>query len=644
MNWRFRAWKLLVSPIVGLAMCLLALLGALWGIYRPASIAGVVNLDQARLVTADTTPARVALPHNLDAGPWPEQGRADYQLDWPASLHYADKTQARLALLLPRVGARFRVLLNGNELHQIGWHLAPDQLVNATVQPSFVPLPAGLLAARAQDNHLVIEVRGERMERSGLSPVQLGDQDLVYPRYRLLERWQVTGNWLMVMIGGLMTVMALFLWHYLGDRLFLLMALTAAIHMVRLLMVALEQPPLSYELFFLVHRYAVTAYAACLCLTIEHLFGFDLRRVRQAAYGLLLVGLPWLMLAAYLRSALLQNLWAGILVVTAFASLMLLARASGWGRRLPPEQALVLLVALFTFMTGLRDFLVLQLGLPGDANIRWMVLGSLAFLSTLGWVLLRRAIDSMREVEHLNATLALSVSAREVELRSAFERLRDSEHQSLLERERRRLMRDMHDGLGSQLVQALNLVRNSGAELKPDRVVGMLQQALEELRLMLDSLEPMDGDLPAILGTLRLRIGPSLEAAGIELDWQVEETPPIADLDARGVMNLFRCVQEIFANVVKHARARRVTVRTWATVDGMIGLAIADDGIGSPAALAQGASGRGGGRGLNNIRSRAELIGASVRCYDAAPGLGIEFRFAPRAAHASLNADKNSRD
>ena len=641
---RLRVWWPRASPFFGLALCLLMLLGALLGVYRPASITGVVNLNQARLMTAGVAPALVALPHNLDAGPWPEQGRADYQLDWPLALHYEDKAQARLALLVPRVGARFRVLLNGNELHQIGWRFPLDRLINATVQPNFVPLPAGLLTPRAQDNRLVIEVRGERMERSGLSPVQLGDQDLVLARHRLLERWQVTGNWLMVLIGALMAVMALFLWHYLGDRLFLLMALTAAIHMVRLLMVALEQPPLSYEVFFLVHRYAVTAYTACLCLTSENLFGFDLRRVRQAAYALLLVGLPWLLLAAYLRSALLQNLWAGILVVTAFGSLMLLARTSGWGRRLGPEPALVLLVALFTFMTGLRDFLVLQLGFPGDANIRWMVLGSLAFLSTLGWVLLRRALDSMREVERLNATLSLNVSEREIELRSAFERLRDSEHQSLLERERRRLMRDMHDGLGSQLVQALNLVRNSGTELKPDRVIAMLQQALEELRLMLDSLEPMDGDLPAILGTLRLRIGPSLEAASIELDWQVEETPPIADLDARGVMNLFRCVQEIFANVVKHSRASRVTVRTWATADGMIGLAIADDGIGSAAALAQGASGRGAGRGLNNIRSRAELIGANMRYYDAAPGLGIEFRFAPGAAHADSNADKNSRD
>ena len=284
-------------------------------------------------------------------------------------------------------------------------------------------------------------------------------------------------------------------------------------------------------------------------------------------------------------------------------------------------------VALCLLLVGLSWWLSVRLG-----NLWAGILAVVAVqLLIVGWVLLRRASDSMREVERLNATLAMSVAEREAELRAAFERLRDSEQQALLERERRRLMRDMHDGLGSQLVQALNLVRNSGAELKPDRIVAMLQQALEELRLMLDSLEPMDGDLPAILGTLRLRIGPSLEAAGIALDWQVEETPPIADLDARGVMNLFRCVQEIFANVVKHARARRVTVRTWATADGMIWLTISDDGVGSASALVQGANGRSAGRGLNNIRSRAELIGASMRCFDAAPGLGIEFRFAPQA-------------
>lgn len=265
-------------------------------------------------------------------------------------------------------------------------------------------------------------------------------------------------------------------------------------------------------------------------------------------------------------------------------------------------------------------------------GINWVLLlaaGLLALLAVMLW-LLRRSNRSIREVRHLNATQAERIAAREAELLTAFEKLKAAEQQRLLEGERRRMMRDMHDGLGSQLVQTLNLVRNSRGELNVTQLATMVQQALEELRLMLDSLEPMEGDLPAILGTLRHRVGPSLEAAGIGLDWQVEETAPIAELDARGVMHLFRCVQEILANVVKHARARQVRVRTWDGSDGGVYVAIEDDGQGFGSPLAVGLSGTLSGRGLNNIRNRAAQIGAAVRFYDASPGLGVEFRFQAR--------------
>lgn len=270
-------------------------------------------------------------------------------------------------------------------------------------------------------------------------------------------------------------------------------------------------------------------------------------------------------------------------------------------------------------------------------GVNWIIVlvaGLLALLSLFLW-LLQRSNRSIEEVRRLNATQGQRIAERESELLAAFEKLKVAEQQRLLEGERRRMMRDMHDGLGSQLVQTLNLVRNGRDELRPGQVAAMVQQALEELRLMLDSLEPMDGDLPAILGTLRLRIGPSLDSAGIELDWQVEETAPIEDLDARGVMHLFRCVQEILANVVKHANATRVRVRTWDNA-GIVHLAIEDDGLGSSLALQAGRFGPQAGRGLNNIRNRAAQIGAELSFYDASPGLGVEFRFAAAGQGASL--------
>jgi signal transduction histidine kinase len=234
-------------------------------------------------------------------------------------------------------------------------------------------------------------------------------------------------------------------------------------------------------------------------------------------------------------------------------------------------------------------------------------------------VLVQRTAGYAQKINQLNLALERRVQHKERELSAAFDRLREAQRRQVLEAERQRLTRDMHDGLGSQLVQTLNVVRTAKT-LDATTVGAMLHHALEELRMTLDSLEPLDGDLPAILGTLRRRIAPALQAAGIELEWAVEEVPQIDGLDARGVMHLFRCLQEIFTNIIRHAGARHVTVRTWVE-DGRAMLSVVDDGRGL------GLGFREGGRGISNIRMRAEAIGARVRFQDNQPGTRVEFCF-----------------
>jgi signal transduction histidine kinase len=302
-------------------------------------------------------------------------------------------------------------------------------------------------------------------------------------------------------------------------------------------------------------------------------------------------------------------------------ALVKLFHRSRWG--LDANQRLTIVFGGATMATGVRDFAVVNMGVAGDADIRWMTVGSLMLMYALGWVLVRRVSAAMEQVRLLNAELSRKVDERESEVQRLFERLRLVESQRVLEAERRRLTRDMHDGLGSQLVQALNVVRGSGAQLSSAAVEDMLNHALEDLRMTLDSLEPMDGDLPTILGTLRQRIAPALQAAQVELDWQVQEVPAIPGLEARGVLHVFRCLQEVFANVLKHARARRVTVSTRDLGD-QVELCVCDDGVGLGT---QGTPATGGGRGMGNIRLRAAELGVLVTFEDARPGTCVRFLF-----------------
>jgi signal transduction histidine kinase len=606
----------------------LALLVLLWLLHRVSLTPHIPGTQTIAAATA-MVPGEpkfgvrhVSLPHIMDDADADWQFMVDYLLAWPASLSYQDPQEQRWAVLIPRVGTRFRVLLNGHEVYNMGWNAPPEQTVNAAWFPQLVYLPSSLLQPLAVSNQIDIQVQGELLERSGLSQVIVGPYDLLSDRYALLYGWQVIGTWMMGITAVLMGFMAFFLRLSIGDRMFGLMAIASLAHSIRLLLSVLAEPPISYELYFLLHRISFTIYCGFLYLFIEDVFGLQLRKARAVAYTVLLIGPFWLFLTLHFRDYDLYRIWAGVLAASAAAMLLLVLKNTGWGRRMDRDQVLVMVVAAFTFVTGLRDFLVVQLGYPGDGDLRWMAPGSLALMFTMGWVLLQRATAAHREVKRLNESLSSTVAQRETELRATFNRLQEVLKRQVIEDERRRLMRDMHDGVGSQLVQTLNLVRMQREQLDPARLEVMIHHALEELRMTLDSLEPMEGDLSAVLGTLRRRIGPALQAAGVELCWQVTEVPHVQQLDSQGVLHLFRCLQEVFANVVKHAQASQIVVRTWHEPD-RVCLDVRDNGKG----LSSQALLKGHGRGLYNLQVRADLMAVRIRFYDAQPGTGIEFCF-----------------
>lgn len=626
------------TPVwIWVGLILLSLLAALFWVSQPRSLPGVFDIQRAvATVPLDpsTPPRQVALPDILDDQSPTWWGRVDYQIDWPGELKYGEGAQKRLALLIPRVGMRFRVLLNDEEIYAFGWHDEPQGTVNATWFPHLATLPPALLAEDSADNRLVIQVKAQTLERSGLWPLQLGDVNVLGARHQILEYWQVIGTWIMAMMSLLVGLLGLFLWRALRERLFLLVALSSLAHTVRMLLSVLPEMPLTYEVYFFIHRVSFSLYAGFFILTVEELFGRRLRWVRAAAWTLILLAPFWMMWILWTRDYDYYRIWAGGMASLAAVSLLWAIASNLFRGHFPQEHKLIAVVAGFTLATAIRDFLVVQLNFPGDADLRWTSVGGTALMLTMGWVLVDRATAWARTVHRLNDTLAQTVAQREAELRSAFERLQVIERQRAVEEERRRLMRDMHDGLGSQLVQTLNLVRNSDGHVDRDAVETMLAHALDELRLALDTFEPMEGDLPAILGTLRRRLGPALEAAGIELRWEVQDVPPLEALDSRGVMHLFRCLQEIFANVVKHAQAHRITVSTWLRDDQVV-LTLEDDGVGLPPAEQR----RQEGRGLRNILTRAAKLGASVRFYDAHPGTGIEFAFPLRGPTPESDSD-----
>lgn len=275
-----------------------------------------------------------------------------------------------------------------------------------------------------------------------------------------------------------------------------------------------------------------------------------------------------------------------------------------WSRRAGTMEGIGLAICgLLSFILGGRDML-LQNNIINIENLFLSFYAQIALIIAFCQIMLSRYLKAMNAVAESNVVLARSLADREAELNASHLKLREIERREVLFQERQRLMQDMHDGLGSSLVSALRVVEHG--QIDEAEIAQLLKSCIDDLKLTIDSMEPVETDLLLLLGTLRFRLQPRLEATGIRLRWEVRDVPPLAWLDQRHSLHILRIVQEAFTNVIKHAGASEIIVTT-DTCDGHVSIEIADNGRGFDATMTA------PGRGLGNQARRAEVIGGAVR-------------------------------
>jgi signal transduction histidine kinase len=232
------------------------------------------------------------------------------------------------------------------------------------------------------------------------------------------------------------------------------------------------------------------------------------------------------------------------------------------------------------------------------------------------FVLSQRMLASLDAVETLNAGLEARVRETTAQLVASEEARQEMVVRLALDTERDRLMREIHDGVGSSLVMAL--ARSRDRAMTQAETEALLQRCLTDLKLTVDSLEPVDGDVTALLASLRHRLGDDLSRAGLAVDWRIDAaTPPLPWLDPPRSLHILRIVQEALANVVAHAGADRVVLAVASEArNGARGVTVTvrDNGRGLSAGAAATS-----GRGLSGMRRRASAIGARLDVEPAAP-------------------------
>ena len=221
--------------------------------------------------------------------------------------------------------------------------------------------------------------------------------------------------------------------------------------------------------------------------------------------------------------------------------------------------------------------------------------------------------QSLNRSELANEELERRIAAKSRELEQSYMLLRESERASARAQERARFNREIHDGLGAQLITALRGVERGA--LDKTQLAQTLQEGLDELRLLMDSTD-LGQSLHQALAAWRNRWDPRLQALDMALHWSADPALDGLELGSDATLQVMRVLQEAVTNAVKHARAHSVTVRAWLNPGATptLVLEVRDDGVG----LLPG-SGHPSGRGLGNMRQRAERLGAELVVDNAPP-------------------------
>ena len=218
-----------------------------------------------------------------------------------------------------------------------------------------------------------------------------------------------------------------------------------------------------------------------------------------------------------------------------------------------------------------------------------------------------------------NITLLVATTIRALQLNEQLQQSR----QNLVatrEEERRRIRRDLHDGLGPVLASitlqagtAMDLVRSDPAEATAllQKITAKAQKSVIEIRHLVYGLRPPALDelgLEGAIGQFISSMGPG------DLLFTIETPDELPTLPAAVEVAAYRIVQEAITNIVNHAQATSCFVRL--TGENELCLEITDNGIGLP-------DGRSTGIGLRSMRERASELGGA--CWiESAPGGGTK--------------------
>lgn len=514
-------------------------------------------------------------------------------------------SQQAQGLLIYRAGNRLRILLNDQELASYG-SLNSD-LADYSNHALMTELPRWPTA----DSELYLQVAGDCRRYSGLSQLRIDDLALIKDEWQKRYLIFMVSSAIIIVSCSLLALLSLSLAIWRRQLNPLLFGLASAFWALRAWLWSWQELNLPYAVWFFLIDLSFGIWMSLICL-----LALRVNKIEQVW----LHRSQWLALIVFLISSLALVFGAppqvkalGIDIVVLAGTVALLSIVwQAW--RQPTAANLALASAGTTMLTlGCYDHWNVWMSHAADAYQRFYFtpLIVLFFILAIAVVLALQYEQAIRSDAQYRQVLESEVQQQRQVLQLAHQLAEKNARQEAISEERQRIVKDMHDGLGAQLVGMLSVVRHQ--QQSPAELESEIQQALDILRATIDTLSPAGEDVSMVLAQFRFRHEARFKRAGLNLIWQVDQlqTP---DWNTQGLLHFEQILREVFTNILKHAGATKVVVSTQISAQ-RNELSICDNGQGFDVQAQT------YGRGLTHLRERAATLAIDLQI-DSAPQQG----------------------
>ena len=526
-----------VGTLVGMALWVAVLLAILFAlnIGQIRDIPGAVMVQRVMLCDgpACASGEMVDLPFSSPIRFDPEPAT----LHMRATLEQVTPSGGLNAVYFPKLADNVDVHVNGRLLHQ---NSLPLRLWNTPLLVT-VPVPSAV----GQEVQIQLALHGMPSEGLDLHPFFFGPIDILQP-YQTVRSFFSQG--LARFALGLMCILAvalLVVWMFRRkDHEYLWLGLSCATAMITLVHFGYGVVSAEYRIWTLSWILSPALYTLFLLKFLFRFLGFA-SRWPERIIAVALILYVSLVLVLPLEYTFAVSMWGNVLITLPSAYFGLLVIWSN--RRLMTRRDFGVFFPCLNIATIMGAYELYMMLNEAPARTMHLFHFMPLVMSLAGiWLILSRLIQSLRDYEDLTVSLNNRIIEKSAELEASFAELAEIRQREAIAAERDRIMLDLHDGIGGQLVSTLSYMRRN--DVGDDKCRLALEDALRDLAMMLDSMENHDS-LVTLLGMLRTRLEGLLSENGIEFDWQVQGEPRPRKTGPSQALNLSRIVQEA---ITKH--------------------------------------------------------------------------------------------